>query len=387
MPSTEWPAEPVVLYVYPDSEFGLLRKLGFQQGATGSSVNRAPHVEYFAASLSRLKSGDISEVKDELVRRLEGRSVAAVVAPSVTEATVPVVRLVREAAREHDIPIILESSIAVGDFRSAGTGSCYRLSSGVDARGAEIGHVMASLARRNRNVGVIAENDGTYGGKMLAYARATAPAIESCPVLKYAPGELGSRAAESWPSGPPHDGRARVMSALRDPNAVIFFFGIGQDLKALIDFAFRERSAVAANAKLVGVMNAYMLAQVFEDEVNPARTDLIFDVTDFDFISPFNPPAAAVDFATAFAGSRPLTPALRDQAYSYDEAAMLAGAIVAADGARTYEDGLARMNRFLAHYSARGVTGSIVLDRGGRQGESPAPLGQNIGSTILRLAA
>ena len=53
--------------------------------------------------------------------------------------------------------------------------------------------------------------------------------------------------------------------------------------------------------------------------------------------------------------------------------------------ARSYADGCKRIIEYLHNYSGRGVTGSIALS--GRPSAVPAvPVGQNVGSTILRLA-
>jgi hypothetical protein len=377
---SKWPVEPAVLYIYANGEFGLLRKVGFERGSDVLETRQIYHVQYLAASLDRLKRADISEIRDELSSRLKARTVAAVVAPSITEATRPVIELVRQINRT--VPIILESSIDPADLNWEQDGHLFRLSSGVDTRGIEIGHVIVSLLKSGRPVAILAE-DGptTYGGKMLHYAASISPLIDSVPVLRYSAGGLDRQIASTSPAN-------EVIRRLGDTNAVIFFLGLGRDMESLLNIAYSNTGPLRGQAKIVGVMNAYKLGPLFETQSSFIRSHLVYEITDFDFIFSFDPPKAAVAFGEMLASSKPLTPALRDQAYSYDEAVLLGEAIRSASKAHSYGKGLERVNAYLLGYSGRGVTGNIVL--AGRKpdasGASRIPAGQNVGSTVLRLA-
>jgi hypothetical protein len=378
--TAKWPVEPAVLYIYADSEFGMLRKAGFERGSDVLETRQIYHVQYLAASLDRLKKADISQIRDELSSRLKAGTVAAVVAPSITEATRPVIELVRQLNRT--VPIILESSIDPVDLNWEQDGHLFRLSSGVDTRGIEIGHVIVALIRSGRPVAILAEdNPATYGGKMLHYAASVSPLIDSVPVLRYTAGALDRQIASASPT---HE----VIRRLSNPNAVIFFLGVGPDMETLLNIAYGNTGAVRGEAKIVGVMNAYKLGPIFENQSSSIRSHLVYEITDFDFIFSFDPPKAAVAFGEMVARSQPLTPALRDQAYSYDEAVLLGEAIRSASKARSYSKGLEGINAYLLGYNGRGVTGNIVL--GGRKrdasGAPRIPAGQNLGSTVLRLA-
>ena len=384
-----WPATPTVIFIYPNSEFGVLRKKGFERGVKTFADRRAFHEVYLAASFDKLKDGNVSEVKEELADRLKTDAVVAVVAPSITEAARPVIRLVRETHR--DIPIIVESSVDPNDVNWQEDGHLFRLSSGVDARGAEIGRVIEPLVRAGRPTAIIAEDsDHGYGGRMLYYAEKAATVVDSVPKLKYAPGSLSAKLAgalqrDGGPGLSPEE--KKVIKVLQDEQGVVFFLGVGSDMEPLLRFAYSEAGPLKARAKLVGVMNGYKLAALYGDASARIKSQLVYEITDFDFIFPFNPPPEAVAFPQTCASSQALTPVLRDQAYSYDEAALLSEAVRAASrDAKSYHDGLKRVDAFLHNYTGRGVTGNIAIKQEKGSAASPVPRGQNVGSTILRLA-
>ena len=378
------PSEPVVLFIYPNREFGLLRRNGFERGVKTFEGKPIFHDKYLASSFDKLKSGDISEIKAELISRLKNDTVVAVVAPSITEATRPVIELVHE--HNHAIPIVLKSSIDPSDLQWRQDSHLFRLSSGVDTRGIELGRVISSLVKSGRPVAIIVEDEpNSYGGKMLQYAGKAAPAeVDSVPIFRYTPGSLKTTLDTLFQNKTNFDQLLdEAIKRLKDPAAVVFFLGVGSDLEPLLNASFRKASLFPARAKIVGIMNAYKLADLYRTEQNPIRSDLIFEITDFDFILPINPPAEVVAFEQIILGPKPLTPVLRDQAYSYDEATLLSDAIASAAKARSYNHGLSLMNKFLYNYSGRGVTGSIVLS-GGKASSSAVPVraGQNVGSTM-----
>jgi hypothetical protein len=257
----------------------------------------------------------------------------------------------------------------------------------------EIGHVIESLLHRNRPVAIFVEDGpATYGGKMLRYASNISALIDAVPTVRYKPSTLKAQLATilKTSAGAPDAARG-VAGILQRPDGVIFFLGLGSDMETLLDATYREGSSFRAQAKLVGIMNAYKLAKLYSATQNPLRADLIFEITDFDFIFPFNPPDVAVAFMAMLSGTKPLTPVLRDQAYSYDEATLLGTAIEAAADASSYADGLDSVNTFMEGYNGRGVTGSIAFSaRQRKSSKSPnatrVVVGQNVGSTILRLA-
>jgi hypothetical protein len=384
-----WPATPLVVFIYPNSEFGLLRKKGFERGIKTFADRRAFHEVYLAASFDKLKDGDVSEIKDELVGLLKTDPVVAVVAPSITEATKPIINLVRETHR--DIPIIIESSVDPNDVNWQEDGHLFRLSSGVDARGAEIGRVIEPLVRAGRPTAIIAEDsDHGYGGRMLYYAENAATVVDSVPKLRYAPGSLPAKLAgalqrDGGPGLSPEEKKA--IKVLQDEQGVVFFLGVGIDMEPLLKLAYSEAGPLKARAKLVGVMNAYKLAALYGDDEAKIKSHLIYEVTDFDFIFPFNPPPEVAAFQQTFSNSQALTPVLRDQAYSYDEAALLSEAVRAVShDATSYTDGLSRVDAFLHNYTGRGVTGNIAIKQDRGSSASPVPRGQNVGSMLLRLA-
>jgi len=385
--STKWPAQPVVLYIYPDGEFGLLRKNGFERGINTEN-KQAFHIEYFDPPFKLLKIGDISGIKEKLIGMLNTNTVVAVVAPSISEATEPVIKIVREI--NPNIPIVIESSVDPVEVNWHPERNLFRLSSGVDTRGREIGHVIASLVSSSRPVAIIAEDGtGSYGGKILQYASNVSPLIDSVPKLRYKPGSLDAQLKTLFQNTANFDQVSdEAIKRLRDPKAVVFFLGVGNDMEPLLKLAYTENGSLQAQAKLVGIMNAYKLAQLYaSDNTNKFKSDLIFEITDFDFIFPFNPPEEAVKFGQLFSNSKPLSPGLRDQAYSYDEAQLLNEAVkTVSQNAGSYNNGLTQINAYLRSYNGRGVTGNIVLG-GGKEGASASsePVGQNVGST-LRLA-
>jgi hypothetical protein len=225
---------------------------------------------------------------------------------------------------------------------------------------------------------------------MLYYAENAATVVDSVPKLRYVPGSLPAKLAgalqrEGGPGLSPEEKKA--IKVLQDEQGVVFFLGVGSDVEPLLRFAYSEAGPLNGRAKLVGVMNAYKLAALYGDDEAKIKSQLIYEVTDFDFIFPFNPPPEVATFQQTFSNSQALTPVLRDQAYSYDEAALLSEAIMAASqDATSYTDGIRRVDAFLHNYSGRGVTGNIAIKQERGSSASPVPRGQNVGSTILRLA-
>jgi hypothetical protein len=385
--SAKWPSQPAVLYIYPNGEFGLLRKNGFVRGIKTFENEPILNPEYFDPPLDKLKSGDISGIEDKLTSWLKTDTVVAVVAPSITEATRPVVELVRRI--NPNIPIVIESSIDPIDVNWQANGNLFRLSSGVDTRGMEIGHIIVSLVNSNRPVAIIAEEgEHSYGGKMLKYATMVSWQTDSVPTFRYAPGSLDTKLKTLFQNRTSFDQVPdEAIKKLQDSNAVVFFLGLGSDMESLLKLSFRNNSSPQAQAKIVGIMNAYKLAQLYsnEDGENRIKSHLVFEMTDFDFIAPFNPPEeAAAIFKQTFSDSKPITPVHRDQAYSYDVAMLLSDAVAASRSARSYADGLNRINTYLRTYSGRGVTGSIVLNKRKERSSTapPIPEGQNAGSTL-----
>ena len=382
-----WAKKPTIIYIYPDAEFGVLRKKGFERGIHNAENQNKVHTKYIPVPFDELKKGKISSIETILTNQIQKKTVAAIVSPSITEATEPIVNLVRSL--DKNIPILIESSIDSDEINWEEDKHLFRLSSGVDARGREIGYVIETLVQKGRSVSIIAEKEPTsYGGKMLRYA--SSPIVSQVPEFRYTPNSIKSDLDVVISQHDKfEDLNNDAIKKLQDPENVVFFLGLGSDFAEFVKRFYQNESSLKAKAKLIGVMVSYKLIGFYEENPDNVDASLIFEITDFDFILPFKPTEELVGFKSQFSPKKAVSPAIRDQAYSFDGADLLGKAIAEASGkAKSYSDGLEIINEYLHNYSGRGVTGNIVIKKNSPNSKNPAtiPSGQNIGSTILRLS-
>lgn len=365
-----WPKEPLVIHISPDKEFGRLRYDGFKHGFDSARQYTSIVVEPLTGDFDKMKLGDISDFETRLAELLSSNRVVAVVGPSITESTRPVIDLVRKHGNSR-IPILLESSIPPTDVGwHEGTGDLFRLSSGADRRGLEIGSVARELVHSGLMVAFVVEKpQGSYGQALDFYAsKSLGDANSQVRRFKYTPKEMGALLASE-------EGN-ELAELAKHPDGRLFHLGVGGDLRPLLEAHFRP-SEQPGKGRIVGVMSAYMTGpRLASGTLSPSR---VFEVTDVDFVARLSPTEQGTSFLQRFGlETLEVPPDKRDEAFSYDEGVLVGESLVKGGNGWFYYSGLDDLRRRIADAEAEGVASRIRLQK------KHTP-GQNIGSP-LRLA-
>jgi hypothetical protein len=359
---------PLVIGIYPEEAFGPLHRRGLNFALRG--LSNELQVVSLTASLKEMKTntGRASQVLTDLRRIITTKNVVAVVGPSVTEFTGPVINTVELTGRRPPVFITSAAPKEPVGWTSAKI-PLFRINSGVDERAKEFVQLARTSIRQGVPLLFLVEQSENSSEKLygqLVFEGITRDLPEwgewaeagKISVIHYTRGDIDSIASTD------------IEPELDRPR-VVMLLGLGGDYKVLVS-SFYKASDRPRLAMLGGWMNAFDVKDLFRN--GAYQWQRLFEITDIDLQSR-RPFADQIAFTRQFGQ---LTPPIRDQAFSYD-----AGRIIAKlfrevrqgtddRSAKPTIDGkfLARLVDRIRNYSGTGVTGPIRFD----------PLtGQNIG--------
>jgi hypothetical protein len=355
---------PVVIGIYPDEGFGLLHRTGLH-----TALEEHPEVQPLdlTDSLDRMRANESSELLTRLRETITTRNVIGIVGPPVTEFTEAVIRTVQQSGRHP--PLFITSAAPREDSWSSENWPVYRVNSGADERAAEF----AALARTAISNGVpltflveVAPNGQprSYGELVLDRIRQHLPRWQEW---------VSSDQIRSVTYS-----RDRILDELRGradrlfgERRIIMLLGLGGDYETVVRTYYKQ-SDPPRQALFGGWMNAYRVQSNMATE--RLQWGRLFEITDIDF-----PPRRATETLRRRL-QEDVTPATRDQAFSFDAGTVLMTAYTAVLGARspttTSVNGrfLRNLHQRIGATRTRGATGAIIFD----------PRGQNVELAQMR---
>jgi hypothetical protein len=358
------PIQPKVIGIYPTDGFGPRRQKGL--AAVISQVPPLKLVE-LSATTHQMKQNDIGALLEKLSSQLAGGNVVAVVGPPITECTRAVLAAVKASGKK--VPIIIESAGSEGtvgwkDYNDEIP--IFRLSTGVERRASEIGSFLNEAISAKVEVILLVEQDrsapqATYGEHVYREVQSQVPSWT-------AGVDAGLARALYYPANRVNEAFSELRGIIGRPK-VILLLGLGDAYRQIADeFFVKKGDGPAPRALLGGWMNAYAMEQPFREQ--SYFFENLFEITDFDF-EPGGPLPRAKQFTEAFGL---LSPALRDEAYSFDAGLCLSEsyrALVAPfdqpardSGQYPVADGLflTKFAEILSSKEFIGITGDIRFD-------------------------
>lgn len=367
--ATRTEKKPVVVGIYPSDGFGKLRRAGLH-AALESHQSELTIVDISEATTQEMKRGQIDAVLAKLKTILATENVLAVVGPPITEATRPVLETLANSGKR--IPVIIESA---GPPRLIGWDQyndqlpIFRLHSGIDTRGRNIADFINESVKGGIKVTLLVEHlvpgePMTYGEMMFDEIQRHLPNWN-----EYV--RLGQIKTLNFQSDHIEDALETFQEPVTRPG-VVLMLGLGTHFKAIADRYYRSsQSLVKAQAQF----GSWMIGYAIGEKIHDYQADRVFEITDLDFSRTDVPSEASTHFHSVFGE---VSPALRDQAFSFDAGICI---IEAYRGAlkQAFREPLEQYSYPLADQTflkilenkirkqrIHGVTGEIELDHVGR---------------------
>lgn len=349
------PRKPRVLFLSPKEHYGALHLEGLERALAGSGIEivlacRSSHHDLLPGRYDPQK---LAELQECVRRELNCGDVIAVVGPCLVEETRPLVDAVVNV--NPLIPIVLESPIRRVDLGSSKVDAfgpikpgypVYRISSGIDERGPQLGRLLDAMMTSGINV-VLAQEDSSYGESLADAIREHSPSVYG----KVAKWVLKQHEPVTLP--------ASVAEA-----EAILFLGIGSQFSRLV--------AASSDQVILGLMNSWVFPSIMKDD--PNALSRLVDMEDVDSVDSSIMSVARSNFVGLGYEANAI---FRDQMFSYDagicvaEAWKEAQALVGRSTRPTYRDVLVTMIKVIERSDGfGGASGRITFPRGG--GQNPA---------------
>lgn len=374
-----FPAEPKVVAIEPDSEFGTLHFTGLEQGLLyddGLSLVR------LSAPIADMKHGNVGRLTEDLARILSRHDVVAVVGPGITECTRDVLQTVDEGGD----PIVVFVNSAAPRYlleTDKGTTPVFRINSGIDERAERLAQLTKRLLEEKIPVLYLVEQNPDSGRKSFGQELDSQirRKLDLDPYLK-----SGQFQRTMFPSEKIED-LAGDLGVEFGKEQVIFLLGLGHDYKTLVnEFYAASNPATGPRANLVGVMAAYALDDLFTS--HRYLFSHLFEITDVELGT--NPqgmdtPDSFLAFLKHFKLQR-MNPAHRDEAFAFDAGLSLATAWKAVkdahalDARMSYGTALSTFAGAVQNLRLRGASGPVAFRK-----ESLGNGYQNLGTVGTQL--
>lgn len=373
----EWQPEytrkkPKIIGVYPGDAFGPLRSQGLH--AFVDDFPEVKVVDLESATIADMKTNDVDGLVAELSSMLKNDNVLGVVGPPITECTRTIVEAI--AASEKSVPVILESAgarSAIGWEEFGDRVPIFRISSGVDRRASEIAWLIEDLVLKNRVVRLLIEQHPGAGQR--TYGEHLYEEIKRCIDAWTDYVNRGLIDATYFRTDDIASEMASIES-LAQSGAVILLLGLGHHYRSIADAVYRtDEKAPGARSPLVSWMVAYSIDAPFREDGN-YHNELLYEITDLNIIDAGPKPELYRKFQTEFGAP---TPAVRDQAFSFDAGYCLLEAyhsVVERSFPRRPgyypkldENALRRVVETLRSELYRGITGDIRFGQSGQNND------------------
>jgi hypothetical protein len=356
--------DPIIVGIYPTDAFGPLHRHGLH--AALAPYARVLRIVDLEAPYSDMKADQADALLADLRRVLIEENVVAVVGPPVTEFTRSVIDEVKRTGLLTPIFLTSATSRDAAGWEESDR-YVFRINSGVDERAHEfVGLARAAISSAVPLVFLVEtstnSDERTYGQILFDSITDKIPEwaqwVEDGLVTRrnFQRGDIVNEVAR-W-NADEFLGRSQIVMLL----------GVGSDYTALMDGYYRTQHRPRVSL-LGGWMNAYNTEPNYR--ANVYQWDRMFEVTDIRF-NAVSGRDAAQRFISEFGT---ITPALRDQAFSFDSGTVVAKAFLDSRSEaersefHTTPEFLSDFARLLSRKGAQGVTGDIGFDE----------LGQNAG--------
>lgn len=345
------PSKPRIIMVtptIPNNQFGILHRNGLRTSLEETRFG-VPYV--IGGRLSDFKNNNLTAQLKELEQELAKGDVVSVIAPSVTEATASVIEKV--AQLQPEIPVFVESSINWLSLQRFNQQiSLFRLSSSLAEKAKNLNRLLKEIQGNGQEVYVYLEevnNTVSYGDQLLSKVLSQKNGVV-----------IGPGQRIRFPFGDP--GQPQQTLPLDNPNAVIVFLGISQDLKRFIGQYYKRTDTT--QARLISLLSAHMLPKLLQAKAY--KSELIFDLTDLDVDNENEIDSKLLPYYQFYTSKwGQIKPTHRDQAFSFDIGLLLDGALDTFLTADSYQDGLENFTKALTTSQRIGITGRIGFEQVG----------------------
>lgn len=358
--------DPIIVGIYPTDAFGPLHRHGLH--AALAPYARELRIVDLEAPYADMKADKADMVLAQLRRVLIEENVVAVVGPPVTEFTRSVIDEVERTGLPTPIFVTSATSRHAAGWDETDI-PVFRINSGVDERAHEfVTLARASIAAQVPLVFLVEtstnSDERTYGQILFDSITREIPEwsqwVESGLVTRrnFSRGDAVNEVAR-WNAD-------RFLSRRQ----IVMLLGVGSDYTALIDGYYRAHQPARVSL-LGGWMNAYNTEPAYR--TNTYQWDRMFEVTDIHFHTAIERDAAR-RFVREFGT---ITPALRDQAFSFDAGTAIAHSFLettresGAERLQTTPAYLSDFSRLFGQRRSHGVTGEIHFNA----------FGQNVGDS------
>jgi hypothetical protein len=360
------PGDPVVIGIYPTDSFGPQHRQGMHAGL--APYARDLRIIDLQAPYDEMKEDQADEVLRQLRRLIIEENVVAVVGPPVTEFTRSVIREVERTGLPTPIFITSATSRSAAGWTETSL-PLFRINSGVDERSHEfVGLARAAIAADIPLTFLVESRPNSderlYGQILFDSIAAEIPEWPDWV-------KAGNVTWRTYPRGKIVDELAGWNAdAFLDRRQIIMLLGVGSDYLSLAKGYFRQNQPTRQSL-LGGWMNAYTTEPAFR--AGAYQWSRLLEVTDMRF-NIVSEREAAGRFLREFGLP---SPAIRDQAFSFDSGSTIANAVLEtlgrepSDGLRTTHAFLTRLTDVLKRKHVQGATGEIRFDA----------LGQNVGES------
>jgi len=310
--------KPFIVGIYPNDLFGPSQEAGLKLGVEHFCSNADINVvDVNNESVMAFKSGDLSRTLPNLTAALSGLNVFAISGPSITEFTPAVIKANSENSKANMF-VTSAAPLKFLDWEKYRQQNVplFRISTGIDRRGKSISDFLRQSILAGKRIGFLVEsgvnNKDSFGEMFLKEIRDnyqgffTAQNNGNIRVGKFTNGS-------SW-------GENENFVNFFNEVDLMFYLGVGNDYRNIVNAFYKDGGASTLGSRpiLFSWMHAHTLEPLFE--TGDYYFDEIVEITDL-FISKDDLVGESQNvFMNKF---KKFGPAMRDQAFSFDAAAIL----------------------------------------------------------------
>jgi hypothetical protein len=310
--------KPYIVGIYPNDLFGPSQEAGLKLGVEHFCSNAdIKVVDVNNESVEAFKSGDLSRTLPSLSAALDGLNVFAISGPSITEFTPAVIKANAESSKANMF-ITSAASLRFLDWAKyrAQNVPLFRISTGIDRRGKSISDFLRQSILAGKRVGFLVEsgvnNKDSFGEMFLKE-------IEDNYQDFFTAKNNGNIQVKKFTNGSKWRENAIFVDFFNEVD-LMFYLGVGNDYRNIVNAFYKNDATSTLDSRpiLFSWMHAHTLEPMFE--TGGYYFDEIVEITDL-FISKDDLVGESQNvFLNKF---KKFGPAMRDQAFSFDAAAIL----------------------------------------------------------------
>jgi hypothetical protein len=313
--------KPVVIGIYPNDLFGPYQEQGLKAGVEHFCKNTDVRVlDIDNATVKELKNEEGMQTMLSLESALKAQNVLAISGPSITEFTPQVIAKNAEISKAS---MFISSAAPLNylnwkTYRSQNT-PLFRISSGIDRRGQRISNFLKQAVLKGKKIGFLVEQ-GVQGKK--SFGEVFFDEIKLYYNDFFAAQNNGLIKTASFSRDTDWENETQHTNFIEGVD-VLFYLGVGNDYKNIVQafYSKPDSNKLKQRPLLLSWMHAHSLEPLF------ASADFFFEdlveITDL-YISQDDIKSSSHNiFLAKF---QKISPAMRDQAFSFDAAAIICDA-------------------------------------------------------------